>query len=68
MIKAYLFQGQLLRDSLILHFLDFFHELVHLELLLLLQVLFQLCLLMLELQWELGKVGERIEENSRWIK
>lgn len=52
---AYLFQSYLLWDGFILHLLDLLHELVNLELLLLLQVLLQLCLLMLELRWKTGR-------------
>lgn len=49
--SLYLFQGQLLGDGFIFHLLDLFHQLVHLELLLLLQVLLQLRLLVLQLGW-----------------
>lgn len=55
---AYLFQCQLLWDGFILHFLDFLHELVDLKLLLLLQMLLQLRLLMLELQWSAKDGGQ----------
>lgn len=51
LVLVYLLQGQLLCDGFIFHLLDLFHQLVHLELLLLLQVLLQLCLLMLKLDW-----------------
>lgn len=50
MSSPHLLQGELLGDGVVLQLLDLLHQFVDLELLLLLQVLLQLCLLMLQLE------------------
>lgn len=67
MITSYLLQGQLLRNGFIFHLLDLFHQLVHLELLLLLQVLLQLCLLMLQLGWRSDTFREETRGQPRRV-